>query len=78
MEQSFTLNQCVRLIYGETTPEESSMLLEVINGNARLKAEYENMQRGFKALGRSLLEPRRDVVGSILKYSRNTAIHLSC
>lgn len=78
MVQSFTLNQCVRLIYGETTPEESAMLTEIISGNDRLKAEFENMQEGFRALGTAFLSPRTDVTKAILKHSRDTALHLSC
>ena len=77
MVQSFTLNQCVRLIYGETTPEESTMLQEIISGNERLKAEFENMQEGFRALDTVMLAPDADTMKSILKYSRDTALHLS-
>ena len=78
MVQSFTLNQCVRLIYGETTPEESIMLEEIISGNERLKAEYESMKEGFHALDGALLSPGADTMKSILKHSRDTALHLSC
>lgn len=78
MKQNFTLNQCVRLIYGETTPEESTMLREIISGNDALRAEFENMQKGFDALSMSLLSPRRQTTDAILKHSRDTALHLSC
>ena len=78
MKQSFTLNQCVRLIYGETTPEESMMLSEIISGNDSLRAEVENMQRVQVALASASLSPNADIVKSILKYSRDTALHLSC
>ncbi len=78
MEQSFTLNQCVRLIYGETTPEESAMLEEIISGNDRVRAAYEDMQKGFHLLGNVFLSPKADVLKSILKHSRDTALHLSC
>jgi len=78
MKQSFTLNQCVRLIYGETTPEEGMMLSEIISGNDSLRAEVENMQRAQGALASASLSPQADVVKSILKYSRDTALHLSC
>ena len=78
MVQSFTLNQCVRLIYGETTLDESLMLEEIISGNDRLKAEFENMQNAYNALSMELLSPRTDTTKAILKYSRDTALHLSC
>lgn len=78
MVESFTLNQCVRLMYGETTPEESNMLTEIISGNDRLRAEFEDMQKGFRALGTTLLSPKAEVTKAILKYSRDTALHLSC
>jgi hypothetical protein len=78
MKQSFTLNQCVRLIYGETTPDESMMLKEIISGNDRLRAEYEDMQSAFNALGMDLMTPRTETMKAVLKYSRDTALHLSC
>ncbi len=78
MKQSFTLNQCVRLIYGETTPEESMMLAEIISGNDRLKGEFEEMQEAFRALNADLLSPASETTKMILKHSRDTALHLSC
>jgi len=78
MKQSFTLNQCVRLIYGETTPEESMMLEEIISGNARLRGEFEDMRKAYRALSTDLLTPQTQTMKSILKYSRDTALHLSC
>ena len=78
MKQSFTLNQCVRLIYGETTPEESMMLTEIISGNVRLRTEFEDMQKAYDALSTDLLSPRTETTKNLLKYSRDTALHLSC
>jgi hypothetical protein len=54
------------------------MLREIISGNDTLKAEFENMQEVVGALSTELLSPRRETVKSILKYSRDTALHLSC
>jgi len=78
MKQSFTLNQCVRLIFGETTPDEGFMLQEIISGNDRLKAEFDEMQQAYQALGTELLSPKAETTKAILKYSRDTALHLSC
>lgn len=78
MKQSFTLNQCVRLLYGETSLNEGQMLQEVISGNESLKAEFENMQKGYHALSMDLLSPRTETLKSILRQSRDTALHLSC
>lgn len=78
MKQSFTLQQCVRHLYGETTPEESMMLEEIISGNDRLRAEFESMQEVYDALSTDLLSPRMESTKLILKYSRDTALHLSC
>jgi len=77
MKQSFTLNQCVRLIYGETTLDESLMLQEIILGNDRLRAEFEVMQKSYSALSTELLSPGTETTKKILKYSRDTALHLS-
>lgn len=78
MKQSFTLHQCVRLIFGETTPDEGLMLQEIISGNDRLKAEFNDMQQAYQALSTELLSPKAETTKAILKYSRDTALHLSC
>lgn len=78
MKQSFTLNQCVRMLYGETTPEEQSMLEEIIAGNSCLRAEVESMKEMHQALSGNLLSPKAETSRAILQYSRNTALHLSC
>jgi hypothetical protein len=54
------------------------MLEEIISGNDRLRAEFESMQEVYDALSTDLLSPRMESTKLILKYSRDTALHLSC
>jgi hypothetical protein len=73
MKQSFTLNQCLRLLYNETTPEESFMLMEIIEQNPRLKAEFERMQEAHRMLNESILSPSRRSVNIVRQYNRDSA-----
>ena len=50
MKQTFTLNQCVRMLFGETTPEETFMLNEIIANNAILESQVSELRQGFEAL----------------------------
>jgi hypothetical protein len=69
MKQSFTLNQLTRLLYKETTPEESVMLIELTELCAPLKEQFEEMKMGKKELDKIDLSPSSETVLEILKYS---------
>lgn len=77
MTQSFTLNQCLRLVYNELTPEESDMLREVIEFNDVLGAEYEKMKATRDALSKRRFAPRRSSINRILRYSQDKQLQLS-
>ena len=77
MKQTFTLNQCVRMLYGETTPEETFMLQEIIDSNENLGRQVREMRQGFEALSFDETSPKPSVVNSILRYSRNNALEFS-
>lgn len=69
MTQNFTLNQLTRLFYGETSEAESSMLLELVELCAPLKASYLQMKEGFDRLDDLALQPTQETVNKILAYS---------
>ena len=77
MKQTFTLNQCLRMLYGETTPEESFMLNEIIEYNAPLREEVTRMRYTMQELNMQLSEPRADVVQNILSYNNDKALEFS-
>jgi hypothetical protein len=77
MKPSFTLNQCLRMLYGETSPEESYMLREVIETNDKLNGEFTQMKKTLLSLRKTLNRPSQPVVENILKYSRDNALEFS-
>ena len=72
MKQSFTLNQCLRLLYKETTAEESDMLVEMIQHNSTLKQEFSKMQEAYRTLCSTVIAPARESVESVLKYNQDS------
>lgn len=73
MKQSFTLNQCLRLLYNETTAEESFMLMEIIEQNAPLKAEFRKMQEAREILDNAILAPSHRTLSTVRQYNRDSA-----
>ena len=65
------------MLYGETTPEESFMLNEIIEHNATLREEVARMRYTMQELNMQLSEPRADVVQNILSYNNDKALEFS-
>ena len=77
MKQTFTLNQCVRMLFGETTPEETFMLNEIIANNAILESQVSELRQGFEALNFQSFEPTDSVVNNVLRYNRDSTLEFS-
>jgi hypothetical protein len=69
MKQNFTLNQLTRLLYKETTPEETAMLLELTALCTPLKEQLEEMRSNKQLLDEFALSPSSRSVQNILAYS---------
>lgn len=65
------------MLYGETSPEESFMLREVIENNEKLNGEYTQMKKTLLSLRKTRLRPSQSSVENILKYSRDNALKFS-
>ena len=65
------------MLYGETTPEESFMLNEIIEYNPPLREEVARMRHTMQELNMPASEPRADVVQNILSYSNDKALEFS-
>lgn len=77
MKQSFTLNQCLRLLYQETSADESFMLRDLIRQNSTLKREFERMQETYQSLCQVQLSPRKESVARILKHHQDMELAMS-
>jgi len=65
------------MLYGETSPEESYMLREIIENNDKLNGEFTQMRKTLLSLRKTTGKPAHDVVENILKYSRNNTLEFS-
>ncbi len=65
------------MLYGETTPEESFMLNEIIEHNVVLKEEVSQMRQTIQELNTPLSEPDPTVVQNILRYNSDKALEFS-
>lgn len=65
------------MLYGETTPEESFMLSEIIENNNQLKHEVRKMRDTMSSLDMPLFAPSEGVVENILSNSRGKALEFS-
>ena len=70
MTKDFTLNQLTRLLYKETTPAESSMLIELVDLCPPLNEKFENLKAGKALLDNISYSPSQKSVENILAYSR--------
>ena len=65
------------MLYGETSPEESFMLREVIENNDKLNGEYAEMKNSLLSLRKTAHHPSQPAMENILKYSRDNALKFS-
>jgi hypothetical protein len=65
------------MLYGETSPEESYMLRELIENNDTLNGEFAQMKESLLSLRKTVSHPSQPVVENILKYSRDNALEFS-
>lgn len=73
MIKSVTQDNLVRYIYGETSAEEASLILEALNSNFELKELYEQLLESKAELDKVRLQPSQKVIDNILNYSKNSA-----
>ena len=73
MIKSVTQDNLVRYIYGETSAEEASLILEALNSDFELKELYEQLLESKAELNKVRLQPSQKVIDNILNYSKNSA-----
>jgi len=76
MMTNFTLNQLTRLLYRETSSEETGMLYELMKYCPSLKKQYDEMKKTKTLLGRRKNKPSNHSVNTILMYSQMKPSHL--
>ncbi len=74
MKQNFTLNDLIRFVYNETTVFENEQIVEALNSDNELYAQFEELQVGKKMLPKVTFAPTTSAINNILRYSQETTM----
>jgi len=74
MKQNFTLNDLTRFIYNETSVFENEQIVEALNSDNELYAQFEELQVGKEMLPKVTFSPSANAINNILRYSQETAL----
>ena len=71
MEQTYTDDSLIRLIYKETSIPERFEIEDAIENNSNLKNAFQRLFEAYKSLPKVLFRPSRRVVTNILMHSNS-------
>jgi len=71
MEQGYTVNKLINLIYGECDLCERLELEHALEHDTNLSAEYRTLMAAYKSLHKVTFRPRSSTIASILNYASN-------
>ena len=74
MKQNFTLNDLTRFVYNETSVFENEQIVEALNSDNELYAQFEELQVGKEMLPKVTFAPSPEAINNILRYSQETAL----
>jgi len=74
MKKNFTLNDLTRFIYNETSVFENEQIVEALNSDNELYAQFEELQIGKEMLPKVTFAPTTTAISNILRYSQSTAL----
>ena len=76
MTQNFTLNDLIRLVYKETSPEEEFVIREDITSDWQVREVYEELVCASEKLPKATFAPSHRCINNILHYSKLTALQV--
>lgn len=71
MTKTFTEDDLVRFIYGETTPTESEAIANAIMVDDVMQDTYRKLKETVSFMNKGMMAPGEKVVNNILNYSKN-------
>ncbi|NND34138.1 MAG: hypothetical protein HKN76_16240 [Saprospiraceae bacterium] len=77
MTQNYTLNDLVRLVYREVSPDEAKELKEEMTFDYELNEEFKALQMAAQELPKVTFSPSNGCLNSILDYSRRSSFVLN-
>ncbi len=76
MTQNFTLNELVRLVYKEASPEEEFAIREDVDSDWQVREAYEEIKYAARKLPKATFAPSPKCINNILHYSKLTAMQV--
>lgn len=70
MENDYTLNKLVKIIYGEASFEEYFQLDDEMQADPALRIEFRQLYDSFKSMPKANLKPSETSIHNILNYSK--------
>jgi len=74
MEQTFTPNQLIQFLYGETDLLETLEIAEEIKQDPLLLEDFEELEEAYNELPNVRFSPSPQTVSRILQYSRQATL----
>ncbi len=74
MQQNFTPNDLVRLVYRETSVSETLALRAVLTEDLEMRFEFKTLFRAFQQLPKVTFRPSDNAIRRVLNYSKATAL----
>lgn len=71
MEQDYTANKLIQLIYDECDIFDRLELEDAIENDATLRQSYVRLQRSYKALPKVTFSPATKTINNILSFASN-------
>ncbi len=71
MIKTFTEDDLVRFIYGETTPTENEAISNAIMCDSVMQDSYRKLRDAVSFMNKGMMAPGEKVVNKILNYSKN-------
>ena len=75
MTQTFTHDDVLRYLYGETTSQERQQIESALAGNEDLYQFYQQSKELIDQIQEVALDPPQRVVDNIMEYARRRAYH---
>ncbi len=73
MKMSYTENDLIRFIYGETSDAETKALQAELTANFELNESFQRLQKIHQLLDEGFKSPSQTSIDLIMEHSRNTA-----
>lgn len=71
MQQTFTQEDLIRYVYGETSPEEFSAISKALDSDFDLFNEYVILKKSLELLDQLRMEPNETSVNIIMEYAQS-------